>query len=104
MPTVDEALVYLGIDYADAAVEANVQRALATAEAVMRGAVGQEVRAYLPDDPRVDQLVLIYTDDLYSDRSVSAKVSSATRRMVADIELQLRLALRQAHDQAEVMG
>ena len=98
MPTLDEALQYLGIDYADATVTANVTRALATAEKVLHGAVGEDVETYLPDDSRVAELVLIYLDDLYSDRGVSAKVSGATRRLVADMELQLRLELRAAKE------
>lgn len=100
MPTIDEALQYLGIDYADDMVTANVTRALATAEKVLRGAVGADVETYLPNDPRVAELVLIYLDDLYSDRGVSAKVTGATRRLVADMELQLRLELRRAKEEA----
>ena len=100
MPTIDEALQYLGIDYADSLVTANVTRALATAEKTLRGAVGEDVETYLPDDPRVAELVLIYLDDLYSDRGVSAKVTGATRRLVADMELQLRLELRRAKEAA----
>ena len=100
MPTIDEALQYLGIDYADDMVTANVTRALATAEKVLRGAVGEDVETYLPGDPRVAELVLIYLDDLYSDRGVSAKVTGATRRLVADMELQLRLELRRAKKEA----
>lgn len=102
MPTLDEALNYLGIDYADAMVTANVTRALATAEKTLRGAVGDDVETYLPDDPRAAELVLIYLDDLYSDRGVSAKVTGATRRLVADMELQLRLELRRAKEAAGV--
>lgn len=102
MPTINEALQYLGIDYADELVTANVSRALATAQQVLYGAVGEDVETYLPADPRVTELVLIYTDDLYSDRGVSAKVSGSTRRLVADMELQLRLELRQAREGAGV--
>lgn len=102
MPTLDEALQYLGIDYADAMVTANVTRALATAKKVLHGAIGEDVETYLPDDSRVSELVLIYLDDLYSDRGVSAKVSGATRRLVADMELQLRLELRRKKEEAGV--
>lgn len=103
MPTLQDALDYLGIDYADDLVKANVTRALAAAVAVLHGAVGEDVETYLPGDPRVAELVLIYTDDLYSDRGVSAKVSGATRRLVADMELQLRLELRQAREEAQAL-
>lgn len=100
MPTLNEALQYMGIDYADDAVRANVQRALDTAEKILKGAVGDDVLDHLPDDPRVENLVLMYADDLYSERGVSAKVSGATRRLVADMELQLRLELRRAKEAA----
>lgn len=95
MLTIDDVKEHLGIDLADAddVVEKNVQRAWAAAEKVMLGAVGDDVRQYLPDDSRVDELVLIYADDLYSERGVSAKVSNATRMLVSTMELQLRLEL-----------
>lgn len=100
VPTIDEALEYLGIDYADELVTANVQRALKTAQKVLHGAVGDAAEEVLPGDTRIDSLVLIYTDDLYSEHGVSAKVSAATRRIVADMELQLRLEYRRAKEAA----
>lgn len=96
MPTLEAALQYLGIDYEDEVTSANVTRALATARRVLFGAVGDDVLTYLPDDPRVAELVLIYMEDLYSQRGLSAKVSGAVRRQVADMELQLRLELATA--------
>lgn len=100
MPTVDEALAYLGIDYPDPVVTANVTRALATAEKTLHGAVGEDVEDLMPDDPRAKELVLIYMDDLYSERGVSTKVSGATRRMVADMVMQLQLELRTLREAA----
>ncbi|MBQ8143811.1 MAG: phage gp6-like head-tail connector protein [Butyricicoccus sp.] len=94
MPSLVEALAYLGIDYADESVRRNVSRSLKAAEGMLRGAVGDDVTLYLPDDPRVEELTLIYLDDLYSERGVSAKVSGATRRLVESMETQLRLELR----------
>ncbi len=102
MPTLEEALLYLGIDYTDEMTNANVTRALATAARTLKGAVGEDIDTYLPDDPRVKELTLIYTDDLYSTRGVAAKVSGATRRLVADMELQLRLELARAKEGVEV--
>ena len=101
MPTIDEALKYLGIDYQDAVTTANVTRALATACETVRGAVGADVGALMPDDSRVKELVLIYLDDLYSNRGVSAKVSNATRLSVQTMELQLRLELRALRKEAD---
>ena len=103
MPTLNEALTYLGYDVTDdAMVNANVTRCLRTAETVLRGAVGEDVATYLPEDPRVDELVLIYMEDLYSQRGLAAKVTNATRRLVADMELQLQLELKQAKEAAGV--
>lgn len=102
MPTLEDCLTYLGIDYADEIVRKNVSRALATAVKVLHGAVGEDVETLLPDDLRAKELVLLYMDDLYSEKGISAKVSGATRRMVADMELQLRLELRTLREEASV--
>lgn len=100
MPTYEDALDYLGIDYVDEVVERNVKRALATAIKTLEGTVGEDVKYLLPNDERVKELALIYTDDLYSDRGVSAKVSGATRRLVETMELQLKMDLRQRREEA----
>jgi Asp-tRNA(Asn)/Glu-tRNA(Gln) amidotransferase A subunit family amidase len=100
MPTVEDCLAYLGIDYADDLVRKNVTRALATAVKVLHGAVGEDVETLMPNDSRAKELALIYMDDLYSEKGVSAKVSGATRRMVADMEMQLRLELRTLREEA----
>ncbi len=102
MPTIDEALQHLGIDYADAMVTANVQRALASAHMRMLGAVGDDVETYLPDDARVTQLVLLYTQENYDARDASVKEANARRRLTNDLELQLRLELRRAKEAAGV--
>ena len=101
MPTTQDALQHLGIDYADDVVTANVGRALAAATQLLYGTVGskEDLEKYLPKDPRVTELLLVYADDLYSDRGVvSSKVSNATRRLVANMELQLRLELQAAKE------
>jgi len=100
MPTIDEVMDYLGIDYADEQVTRNVRSALNTAVQVLHGSIGADVEQYLPDDPRVAELVKIYADDLYSDRGVSAKVSGATRQLVNTMEWQLRLELLAAKEAA----
>ena len=100
MPTMDEARAYLGIDYTDTVTDANISRALATAHKTVLGTVGDDVDTYLPDDPRVKELTLIYLEDLYSQRGVSAKVTGATRRLVSDMEQQLRLELSTARAKA----
>lgn len=98
MPTVEEALVYLSIDYADEAVLANVQRALASAIQILHGSVGDDVEELMPGDARVRELVLLYADDLYSNRGLSNKAIGSQRRLIADMEWQLRLELRQLRE------
>ena len=93
MPTLEEALEYMGIDYADDVIRRRVTRAMATARQILLGAVGDDVETYLPADPRFGEVILIYTDDLYSERGVRAKVSNATRNLVANSVLQLKLEL-----------
>lgn len=100
MPNIEDVLAHLGIDYADDVVTRNVQRAMNTAWQVMLGSIGEDVEKYLPDDPRVTELIMIYVDDLYSERGVSAKVSGATRQMVNTMEWQLRLELARAREEA----
>ena len=98
----EDFLQYLGYDVTDdELVNKNATRALNTAMRTVLGAVGDDVETYLPGDPRVAELVLIYADDLFSERGVSAKVSGATRRAVADMELQLRLELAAAKEAAK---
>lgn len=100
MPTIGDVLAYLGIDYADEVVTKNVQRAMNAAQATLRGSIGDDVDTYLPGDQRVTELLMIYVDDLYSERGVSAKVSGATRQLVNTMEWQLRLELARAREAA----
>lgn len=95
MPTFEEALQYLAIDYADEVITANVKRALAAARKTVHGSVGDDVETLLAGDPRVKELILLYLDDLYSIRGLTNKAIGSTRRLVTDLEWQLRLELRQ---------
>lgn len=94
MPTIDDFFKYAGIDYADEVITSNASRALEAANRTLRGAVGKDVWALLPNDERARELVLIYADDLYTNRGASAKVSNAVRLSVQTMELQLRMELR----------
>lgn len=103
MPTITDALLYLGIDYADEAVTANVTRALNDAKAYLQSAVGADVFELLPDDPKVGRLVLTYLQELYDERSTtSAKAGNAKREMVHSMEWQLRLELARKREEASV--
>ena len=101
MPTIETARAYLGIDYVDEVTDANIQRALRTAEKTVLGAVGSDVATYLPEDPRVEELTLIYMEDLYSQRGVAPKVSAAIRHSMQTMELQLQQELASAKAKAE---
>ena len=91
--SVDEVLAYLGIDYADKMVNSNIERAIKTADAYLRGSIGE---GYPVDDPRSKELALIIISDLYDQRGTVSTVSGNTRRLVDDLSLQLRLELRGA--------
>lgn len=86
-----DVLDYLGIDYADDMVNANVNRAISTADAYLKGAVGAD---YPVEDPRAKELALIFIADLYDNRGMLDKISYNVRRLVDDFLLQLRLELR----------
>lgn len=92
---VQDVLDYLGIDYADAMVTANVTRAISTADAYLKGAVGSD---YPADDPRAKELALIFIADLYDNRGSLEKSSNTVRKFVTDSLLQLRLELRRANN------
>ena len=103
MPTIQDALFYLGIDYEDEMVTANVRRALATATKRLHGAIGPDVLEYLPEDARVTELVLIYTREAYDADSLTDKARAALNHLKADLEPQLRLELRDAKETAGVI-
>ena len=101
MPTITEALQYLGIDYADEVVTANVTRALNDAKSYLQSAVGHDIFELLPDDPKVGRLVLTYLQELYDERgTTSAKAGNAKREMIHSMEWQLRLELARKREEA----
>lgn len=95
MPKIDEVAYYLGIDCIDDMAEANIIRAIKTADAYLKGAIGQD---YPPDDPRAKELALIFIADLYDNRCMVEKVSGNVRKLVDDFALQLRLELRRKNN------
>lgn len=95
MVTIIEAAQHIGIDYLDDAMTAaNLQRALDSAIYRLYGSVGREVETYMAGDPRIDQLVLIYTEEGYDNHPGSAKQDAAKNHLRDTLELQLRLELR----------
>ena len=89
--SVDEVLAYLGIDYSDDMVTTNIERAIKTADAYLKGSIGEN---YPIEDPRSKELALLLVADLYDNRGLTSTVSGNTRRLVEDLSLQLRLELR----------
>ena len=82
--------------------EANLQRALDSAIYRLYGSVGRDVETYMDGDPRVDQLVLIYTEEGYDNHPGSAKQDAAKNHLRDNLELQLRLELRTKKEEAGV--
>ena len=94
MVSIMEAAEHIGIDYLDDDMtRANLQRALDSAIYRLYGAVGRDVETYLGEDPRVDQLVLIYTEEGYDNHPGSAKQDAAKNHLRDTLELQLKLEL-----------
>ena len=94
--SVDEVLAYLGIDYADDMVDINIERAIKTADAYLKGSIGEN---YPVRDPRSKELALLLVADLYDNRGLTSTVSGNTRRLVEDLSLQLRLELRRGSNE-----
>lgn len=94
--TVEDVKAYLGIDYADDMVNSNIERAISTADAYLKGSIGSD---YPVDDPRAKELALIIISDLYDNRGLQSTVSGNTRRLVDDLSLQLRLELRRGSNE-----
>jgi len=94
--SVEEVLAYLGIDYADDMVNKNIERAIKTADAYLKGSIGV---SYPVEDPRSKELALIIISDLYDNRGLNSTVSGNTRKLVDDLSLQLRLELRRGSNE-----
>ena len=104
MVGINDVKAYLGIDYTDEMVDTNVNRALQSAIRRMHGAIGSDVETYLPGDPRIDDLVLIYARESYDGSNLTEKERSALKQLRADLEPQRQLELRTAKAEAGVEG
>ena len=83
---------HLGIDYEDPSTSRILSRLLSLADRYMIGALG---KGYPADDERVIQAQLMICDDLYSSRGTSDKVSGATRKLLDNLLLQVRMEMRE---------
>ena len=91
MVTVNEVCAYIGIDYVDDMVTTNVNRIIKTADAYLRGSVGEN---YPADDPRAVEMALIICADLYENRTFKDTISGNVRKLIDDMSTQLRVELR----------
>ena len=94
-------LDYLGIDYVDDMVNRTIDRLIKVCDATLKGALGDN---YPSTDPRAEELQLAIIDDLYSNRGInsktggdSTKLSGNTRKLINDLEQQLRLEMRRSN-------
>ena len=89
--SVDDVLAHLGIDYPDDTVITNINRPINTADAYLKGSIGNNNPT---DDPRAKELALLLVADFYDNRELTTTVSTNTRKLVESMSLQLRLELR----------
>lgn len=90
--TMESLRDHLGIDYEDPSTARILSRLLSVADRYMVGALGT---GYPAEDERVIQAQLMICDDLFSTRGTSDKVSGATRRLLDNLLLQVRLEMRE---------
>lgn len=91
--TVQDVLDELGYDIADEMVTKNITRAINTADAYLKGSIGEK---YPKEDPRAKELALMIITDIYDNKGLKETLSGNTRKLVNDMSLQLRLELRRA--------
>ena len=91
--SVEDVLADLGIDYADNMVNTNIERAIKTADAYLKGSIGTN---YPVEDPRSKELALIIISDIYDNKGLQSTISGNVRKLVDDMSLQLRLELRRS--------
>ena len=94
--TIQEVLDELGYDIADEMVNRNITRAINTADAYLKGSIGEN---YPKEDPRAKELALMIITDIYDNKGLKDTVSGNTRKLVDDMSLQLRLELRRASNE-----
>jgi len=91
--TADDVLDYLGIDIPDEVTLRNIEKAIKTADLILKGSIGEN---YPKDDARSQELAKMIVADLYDNRGLKDTVSGNTRKLVDDMSLQLRLELRRS--------
>ena len=97
--TTEDIRDYLGIDYTDDVILKNINLAISTADAYLTGSIGEN---YPVEDPRVKTLALIIVSELYDNRGLIENLSGNTRKLVQDLEWQLRLDMRRSQNESTV--
>lgn len=93
MVSVTDVKNYLGIDYSDEMIDANINRMIKSADSYLKGAIGED---YPKDDPRAVEIALMIISDLYDNRDLADKSSGNVRRFIQDATLQLKLELQRS--------
>lgn len=91
MLDLNDFYAYIGEDEPDEMIERNAKNAIRAADAWMKQAVGDD---YPADEPEAIELVKMIAADLYDNRGINNSVSGATRQLVNDFTMHLRLGLR----------
>lgn len=99
--SVDEVVAYLGIDVVDDMARTNIVRSIKTADAYLKGSIGED---YPLQDPRAKELALLIVSDLYDTRTmtVSNTMTNNIRRLVDDLSMQLRLDIRRTRNESNI--
>ena len=93
MVSITDVKNYLGIDYSDEMIDANINRMIKSADSYLKGAIGED---YPSEDPRAVELALMIISDLYDNRDLADKSSGNVRRFIQDATLQLKLELQRS--------
>ena len=73
-------------------VKRNIVRLIKFADTYLKGAIGEN---YPIEDERAKQIALLLISDLYNNRELDSKnISNTTRKILIDLELQLKSELR----------
>ena len=82
-----DVLAYLGIDYADDMVNANIDKAIQYADGELRESVGDE---YPVDHPLTPELALLYASASYEKRDLAGNELKRAEQIAQKLRLVLR--------------
>lgn len=83
----------------DSVVKRNIIRLIKFSNLYLQGAIGKN---YPTDDERAKQIALLVISDLYDYRELDSKnISNTTRKILNDLEWQLKVELRNKSSESE---